>query len=171
MRWLFAPVFAYRDRRYYFCNGEGQAFALNPGEADAIALRLTVVLAMVVPGFVGWAGYSLYLTARPLMGSAAAAPAWLVDPSIIYPAVIAYWAIAWLLSCATWAGLSSRFAEREPAPGICSKRRSQLLRSTKPMTAFALGLFGCAFVAQGFGDVCFLFRGTGYCEIITITPA
>jgi hypothetical protein len=170
MSWLFPSAFEYRDRRYYFCSGGGLAYPLNPGEADKIALQLGIVFVLTVLGFIGWAGFSLYLSAQTLGALEAIGPRWLLDSSTVYPVAFSYWIVTWLLSTAVWFGISSRLAQRDVTLNICTGRPDQVLKSIRPLPTLALGVIMCAFVGQGFGDICFLFRGTGHCEIISITP-
>lgn len=167
----FASIFEYRNRRYYFCGGDGEAYPLEPGEAERIARQLTTVLALAVLGLVGWAAWSFYLIVAQSALSDAAGPAWLSDPSLVYPMVVAYWLIAWFASGATWFGMSWRFAKREPEEGIDPGYPNNILKFTKPLPVLVLGVFMLAFIAQGFGDICFMYRGIGHCEIVKITPA
>lgn len=170
MRGFFGRTFEYQNRRYYFCDGDGSAYALNAAQADGIAFRLGAVLILQLVGLAGWGAYSLYLLAQPLLNAApATGPAWFLDSSIIYPAVFAYWAIALLLSGMTWSRLP-RLAEPE-SEHATQARPNPVLMMTKPLRTLALGVFMGAFVAQGFGDVCFLYRGMGNCEIVKIVPA
>lgn len=166
---MLAHSFEYRDHRYYFCRGNGLTYALYPEEAEKIAFQLSVVLALVVAGFAGWAGYSLYASAELLIDPAAKGSSWFLDSSVMYPAVIGYWMAAWSLSSATWMSLSWRLAGREPETEISAEGQSQIVKSTKPAHTFILGLFMFAFVAQAFGDICFLYRGMGHCEILTFS--
>lgn len=167
----FAFVFEYRNRRYYFCGGEGEAYPLHPGEAEQIARQLTTVLALAVLGLLGWAACAFFLIVARSEVSDVTAPDWLLDSSLVYPMVIAYWLIAWLASGATWFGMSWRFAKREPEEGINPGYPNNILKFTKPLSVLVLGTFMLAFVAQGFGDICFVYRGIGHCEIVKITPA
>ena len=104
MTWLLPNAFEYRDRRYYFCSGGGLAYPLNPGEAERIALQLGILRALTVLGFIGWAGFSLYLFAQQLGALAAVGPSWLSDSSIVYPVAFTYWIVTWLLSSAVCSG-------------------------------------------------------------------
>lgn len=168
MRGLFGRTFEYKNRRYYFCDGDGSAYALSATQADGVAFRLGAVLTMQLLGLVGWSAFSLYLIAQPLLSVPSAnGSAWFLDSSIVYPVVFLYWAIALLLSGITWNTLP-RLAEPESEHGSPG-RPNPVLMMTKPLRILALGLFMGAFVAQGFGDVCFLYRGIGNCEIVKIT--
>lgn len=171
MSFLFAYAFEYRNRRTYFCDGDGAAYPLEPGEAEKIAFQLGLVLAVGLVGFALWSGYALYATALRLDLSGSAASAWLLDPKIIYPAVTGYWVLAWLLSKAAWFGLSLRFADRQADYGIGPGLASKSLKATKPLPTLVLGVFMIAFAAQALGDACFVFRGSGSCAIVTITPS
>lgn len=170
MIWLFSQAFELRHHRYYFTYDDGEVYLLNPGEAETIALQLAVVLALSAFGLAGWAFYSMFAYLQLHMGSPSnAGTVWLLDSSVMYPAVFAYWAVAWLFSTAIWCGLSLRFADRKPEEDVYRARPNNMLKATKPLHTVAVAVFACAFVGQGFGDVSVCYRGAGVCDFIHFT--
>lgn len=170
MIWLFSSDFEYRDHCYHFRDGDGLMYRLKPGEAGMIAFQLTVVLAMGVLGLIGWFAFSIFVYLHLHLSKAGpVSPSWLLDSSIIYPIVLSYWVVTWLVSCATWFGLSLWFSNREPEDDFNAMRPSEILMATKPVRTLAVAVFACAFVAQGFGDASVCFRGVGDCDFIKIT--